>query len=238
MMKIRIKGEDIFLIIGILLIAIYILFYLNVPSFGLAIENFIEKAKNFSLNNGYWGAFVISLFGNSTILISIPYPTAIFVLGSLGLNPFLLGLISGLASAVGEVVAYLFGLGGRQLLSQKYIEKFKSIDNYLRRKPKAVPVILYLFAATPIPDDIILVPLGMMKYKFWKAFIPVTLGKITHSLIFALLGRGSLKLIKSAFLTEQGLILSVTSFLLIIVAIYLVIKIDWSKIFGRKDRSA
>lgn len=238
MMKIKIKGEDVFLIIGILLVAIYVLFYLNVPSFGQAIEKFTEKAKDFSLNNGYWGAFIISLLGNSTILISIPYPTAIFVLGSLGLNPLLLGLISGLASAVGEVVAYLFGLGGRQLLGRKYIEKFKSIDNYLRRKPRAVPIILYLFAATPIPDDIILIPLGMMKYKFWKAFIPVTLGKITHSLIFALLGRGSLKLIQSTFLTEQGLLLSVTSFLLIIIAIYLVIKIDWAKIFSKKDASA
>jgi len=234
MMKIKIKGEDVFLIIGILLVAIYVLLYLNVPSFGQAIEHFIEKAKNFSLSNGYWGALIISFLGNSTVLLSIPYPTVIFILGSLGLNPIFLGLISGVASAAGEIIAYLVGLGGRQILGEKYKEKFERIHNYLARKPKTTPLIIFIFAATSLPDDIILVPLGMMKYNFWKVFIPVTLGKIIHTLSYALFGRASLKLFQLSFSTQQDLMISVASFLIIIISIYLIIKIDWTKIISRK----
>lgn len=237
MNKTRTRGEDIFLIIGVFLLIIYAFFYINFPSFAQDIESFVEKAKVFALENGFWGAFIFSFLGNSTILVNVPYTMAIFILGGLGLNPILLGLISGVGAAAGEIIAYLVGLGGRSILGEKHKKRFEGINNYLSRRPKTTPLIIYLFSATPVPDDIIMIPLGMIKYKFWKAFIPVTLGKITHTLMFAYFGKASVNFFQSTIFTEQGLVISISSFLIIILTIYLMIRIDWEKIFKEKKQN-
>ncbi|MEJ2251642.1 MAG: hypothetical protein P8Y97_18545, partial [Candidatus Lokiarchaeota archaeon] len=43
--------------------------------------------------------------------------------------------------------------------------------------PKRVPLYVFIFALTPLPDDILFLPLGMIRYPPWKAIIPGWLGK-------------------------------------------------------------
>jgi hypothetical protein len=45
---------------------------------------------------------------------------------------------------------------------------------------------VFLFALTPLPDDILFLPLGMMKYSFWKCIIPGWLGKNFTTLFYCM----------------------------------------------------
>ena len=58
---------------------------------------------------GYLGAFIISIFGNFTILLPVPYTLTIYAFGAT-LNPLLLGLVCGLGATIGEFSAYILGL--------------------------------------------------------------------------------------------------------------------------------
>ena len=61
---------------------------------------------------GYIGAFIISALAGAFAFVPIPGILVVFTLGSL-LNPALVGIISGLGEAVGSLVIYLTGYGGR-----------------------------------------------------------------------------------------------------------------------------
>jgi membrane protein YqaA with SNARE-associated domain len=71
--------------------------------------------RNFSIQYGYLGIFVISLLGSASIFLPIPYTVVLFTVGSLrAFNPILVAFASGLGSAVGEFSGYLLGLGGEK----------------------------------------------------------------------------------------------------------------------------
>ena len=67
-------------------------------------------------------------------------------------------------------------------------EKFHRIKAKFEEKPASIPITIFLFAMTPLPDDAILVPMGMMKYPYWKSIPPCMLGKTILCTVIAFFG--------------------------------------------------
>ena len=118
-------------------------------------------------NYGYFGAFVISIFGNFTIFFPVPFTITIYAFVA-SLNPAILGLACGLGSTIGEFSAYLVGLGGRRVIGERYEERLESAKRLLKRYGAAI---IFLFALLPLPDDAILIPLGVLRYDLKKALV-------------------------------------------------------------------
>jgi uncharacterized membrane protein YdjX (TVP38/TMEM64 family) len=88
-----------------------------------------------------------------------------------------------------------------------------------------------------LPDDLLFIPLGVMRYSLIRAFIPALLGKFFSSLIIAYSGRLSLDIVKNIFGVEgEGMSLligTVIGIVLLIVVIIIMFKLDWEKHFGK-----
>ncbi len=225
-----IKGPEIFLLVSFGLIGLATVFYLWLPSFAQSLGEIASRLHDFALRQGYWGAFVVTAISNAALIIPIPYGTVLFLLGSLGLNPWLLGFLTGVAAGLGEVIGYWVGRGAGLLVSKKQQEKFKKINLFISRHPHLTPWLIFFFGTTPIPDDIILIPLGIIKYPFWKAIIPDALGKLVMTTAMSLAGKYSLTVIQSWFGQEGGWWSGVVVFVLTILMIYFTIKIKWEKL--------
>jgi membrane protein YqaA with SNARE-associated domain len=117
-------------------------------------------------------------------------------------------IAAGLGCALGESTSYLVGRGIKTAFEKKKLKKenedarskqdgnFKqdlepepeekkgllnNMDGFgklLNKNPRAIPFFVFVFALTPAPDDALYVPLGLIKYPFWKCLIPGWLGKI------------------------------------------------------------
>lgn len=192
-----------------------------------------EWMKNFAGQYNYLGIFLISLLGSMSIFFPIPYTVAIFIIASTfqNLDPLLIALASGVGSAVGEFSGYLLGLGGRKIISEK---RKRQMDALLKIFGKYGPVAIFIFALTPLPDDLLFIPLGVIGYSFLKAFIPAVIGKICMSLIIAYSARYTLTIIKDIFGIESDWITTLISMTLAIILLLIVLaimfKIDWEKI--------
>lgn len=183
--------------------------------------------EQFAYNYGYFGVFTISLIGALSIVFPIPYTVVIYMVGSF-LDPFLIAMSGGLGSAVGESIGYVLGYFGRIIISE---ERRKKIDYMLRIFDYYGPIAVFLFSLTPLPDDLLIIPLGIMRYNPIKFFIICVAGKTIMCLIVALGGRFSLSLIKSIFGSEGSLTTTLMAFLLLAIILALMLKIDWEKIF-------
>jgi membrane protein DedA with SNARE-associated domain len=99
------------------------------------------------------------------------------------------------------------------------------------------PVAIFLFALTPLPDDLLFIPLGVMRYSLIRAFIPALIGKFFSSLIIAYAGRWSIEIISKIFgLEGEGsffLIGTAIGIILMIIVIILMFKVDWEKRFSK-----
>ncbi|HUT17439.1 MAG TPA: VTT domain-containing protein [Acidobacteriota bacterium] len=202
------------------------------------IENWM---KNFAVQYGYLGIFLISLVGATSIFVPIPYTIVIFILGGVQdtfgnwvFDPLWIAVAAGIGSAIGEFSGYLLGVGGRKVISDKYKKKMDFITKLFK---KYGPIAIFVFALTPLPDDLLFIPLGVMRYGLIRTFIPALLGKFFSNLIIAYSGRLSLQIIGDLFGVEgEGtslLIGTIIGIVLLIIVLIIMFKLDWEKYFAK-----
>lgn len=187
----------------------------------------LDWMEQLAYNYGYLGVFIISLIGALSIVFPIPYTVVIYMLGSF-LDPFLIAISGGFGSAVGEFIGYVLGYFGRIIINE---EKRRKMDYMLKIFDRYGPIAVFLFSLTPLPDDLLIIPLGIMRYNPIKFFIVCVMGKTLMCLIVALGGRFSLSIIKSIFGGEGGWIATILTFILLTVIVVLMLKTDWERIF-------
>ncbi|MEM2466611.1 MAG: VTT domain-containing protein [Candidatus Bathyarchaeia archaeon] len=185
--------------------------------------------KNFAVQYGYLGIFLISLIGSTSIFFPVPYTVVIFTVAPF-FDPILIALASGAGSAIGELTGYMLGLGGRKIISEKRKHQMEALVKIFG---KYGPIAIFLFALTPLPDDMLFIPLGIMHYNLLKAFIPAITGKICMSLIIAYSARYAITIIERMFGIESDWITALISMILAVILLIIVLavmfKIDWEK---------
>jgi membrane protein YqaA with SNARE-associated domain len=185
---------------------------------------------------GYFGVFAISLFGAVSILLPIPDSLTVFTISGLKVGgawlyePVWIAAAAGVGSAIGEFSGYLLGFGGKRLITGRYK---KNVDFLVKVFNKFGSIAIFIFALTPLPDDMIFIPLGVMRYNPVKAFIPALLGKFLFSLIVAYGGRFSIDFIEDTFGVGSGFTSSLIIFAAGIVLTIVMFRFDWGKYFEK-----
>lgn len=182
---------------------------------------------------GYFGVFLASFIGTASIIIPIPYTLLILSLGIAGFDPLMLTIACGLGSAFGEFTGYALGYYGRKILSN---ERQKKMNYLVQVIGHYGPIAIFIFALTPLPDDLLFIPLGILRYNVLQAFVPAVLGKLLMSFILAYFGKKYGEFLTLAFGGEAGwittAITAITAILLIVIIIS-IYKIDWEKVLQK-----
>ena len=137
---------------------------------------------------------------------------------------FLIGFLVATGAAFAKSVHYLITFFVSKHLSQKRQERLQAEAEKIR---KWAFLLLYAAAATPIPDEPVVIPLGLLKYSPAKFFTAFFLGKLTISIPGALLGSWT-KNTFSEWLSPEAMI--VLSIVLTIVITIILLKVDVGKI--------
>lgn len=130
---------------------------------------------------GYAGVFGLALAGNATVVL--PAPAFITVItAARTLNPWLVGLLSGLGAGLGESTGYLAGRSGKQLLGSGL--RLQRISAAVERWGAWA---VLLFAAIPNPlMDIAGITAGLLRMPFWKFLLACSAGKVLRFTLLAL----------------------------------------------------
>ena len=195
------------------------------------LDELASWMEGFAVQYGYLGVFLISLLGATSVFIPIPSSVVIFILGAnLTFEPLWIAIAAGLGAAVGELSGYAIGLGGRKVIGEKYKKKMDILTRLFKRFG---PAVIFAFALTPLPDDLLFIPLGVMRYSVLKAFVPALVGKFLSNLIIAYAGRFSIQIISDIFGVEGAgmsfLIGTVLALVLLVVVFIIMFKVDWEK---------
>jgi membrane protein YqaA with SNARE-associated domain len=201
----------------------------------LALQEIEDWLYTFATQYGYLGIFLISLLGAMSIFVPIPYTVVIFILGGLPtFDPLLIAVAAGTGAAIGEFSGYLLGVGGRKVIGDRYKKKMDFITKLFK---KYGSIAIFIFALTPLPDDLLFIPLGVMRYSLLRAFIPAVLGKFFSNLIIAYSGRLSLDIVKNIFGVEgEGMSLligTIIGIVLLVIVLIIMFKLDWEKYFAK-----
>ena len=178
---------------------------------------------------GYLGCFILSVLSNLIIFVPIPYLLIVVWLSTV-LDPWILAIVSGFGATLGKVIIYHIGVGGRKLLSENQKKKLEFAKQIMNRYGALA---VFIFAVTPIPDDILYLPLGMMQFDLLRFFFYCLLGKIVLTAIIAVGGHYSYKWVSYLLGGGESIWASILIVVFIIASIYVTVKIDWEDLFYR-----
>jgi len=180
---------------------------------------------------GYFGIFLISFIGASSIFFPIPYTLLIFWLGLLKVGePLFLMIAGGTGAALGEFTGYILGYFGRKILSE---ERQRKMEYLVKLFGRYGPLAIFAFALTPLPDDLLFIPLGILRYKFIKVFVPAILGKMLMIYLLAYFGQVGADVILLIFGEGNEWVGMVITAVLLVFILIMLFRIDWEKVFKK-----
>lgn len=190
----------------------------------------------FSQEVGYLGLGIASFFGS--LIPFVPVPSFILLATmSVGdqFDLHVLAISSAvLATAAKQIIFYL-SRGGRRIMSGRSKARMRPFQRLVRRYGAAAA---FVAAATPIPDDMVYVPLGMAKYDPRKFMVATLAGKLVLHYIIVLVSHFLGLSLISPLLEEiddpatvyAGIIVFGAAMTAVVVVM---LRLDWARILGR-----
>lgn len=178
-------------------------------------------------------ALLIELLG--VLLVSfginmIPFasPSNLLVASSAALlvdsDPLSIGILVALGATSAKLIHY-----GISFFVGKHVseERRKRLEAAAAKTRRWAPLAVFIAAATPIPDDPVIVPLGLMKYSPVKFAVSYFAGKVLIAVIGAFLGGFGEQLL-SGYVSQIAL--AIISIVLTIVITVILLRINLSQI--------
>lgn len=180
---------------------------------------------------------LLSSFGFN--MIPFAGPSNLFIASNAALivpsaGPVTIGILVALGASFAKSIHYMVTFYVSKRLSE---ERRKRLDADVIKIRKWAFPLLFVAAASPIPDEPIVIPLGLMKYSPTKFFTAYFLGKLTIGVAGAYLGGWSLDVF-SGILSQSAII--IISIVLTIVVTIILLKVDFSEFvekYLRKNRN-
>lgn len=135
-----------------------------------------EELGSFGL---YLGVGIISIFGNFVMFIPILYAVVLMfvaVLFESVYDVFLLGIAAGIGASIGQIASWFVGRATKNLVDDRLDKQIKRGKRWVDRG--LAPLMIFIFAATPLPDEVLLIVIGLIGYSLGKTLFYCFIGKI------------------------------------------------------------
>jgi len=169
---------------------------------------------------------LITAFGLN--LVPFAGPSNLLIASSAALivnaDPLTIGLLVALGAASAKSIHYLLTFFFSGFLSEKYRKRINATA--LKLKRWAI-LALFLVAASPLPDEPVVIPLGLLKYNPVKFYLAFFFGKLCITVVGAYLGRAGQQLLAPWVSSE---VLVIASIVLTIALTVALLKVDVEKI--------
>jgi len=190
----------------------------------------------FASDDGYLILALVNFFGSLIPFVPLP---GFLLLATMSVGDqydlHVLALLSAITATVAKQIIFFVSFSGRKIMNEKTRKRMRPFERLVKKYGAAAA---FVAAATPIPDDIIFVPLGLAKYNPKRFFIATLTGKIVLSYIIVFISHyiglsfiePFLKNIDDTTPVYIGIIIFGAIMTAVIV---LLLKLDWVRIMGK-----
>ncbi len=185
---------------------------------------------------GYIGLTLVSFFGSLIPFVPLP---SFLLLATMSVGDqfdlHIIALISAFTATGAKIIVFSVSYGGRKIIGEKSRKRMRPFERLVK---KYGAMAAFFAAATPMPDDLIYVPLGLAKYNPKRFIIATLAGKIILSYIIVFAAHYFGLSLVEPFIEDiedvNTIYLGIAIFAAIMTSIViLLLKLDWQRIMGR-----
>lgn len=185
---------------------------------------------------GYLSLSLVNFFGSLVPFVPLP---GFLLLATMAVGDqfdlHVLALLSAITATVAKQIIFYVSYGGRKIINEKTRKRMRPFERLVKRYGAGAA---FFAAATPIPDDLVYVPLGLAKYNPKRFFIATLTGKIVLSYVIVFVSHylglslvePFIENIDDATPIYVGIIIFGAMMTAVVV---LLLRLDWQRILGK-----
>jgi len=185
---------------------------------------------------GYLGLTIVSFFGS--LIPFVPIPSFVLVATMAVGEQFdihVLVLIAAMTTTAAKQIIFYVSYGGRKIISEKTKKRMKPFQKLVKRYGGSAA---FVAAATPIPDDLVYIPLGLAKYNPKRFFVATLLGKFVLYYVIVLIshymGLSLLEPVLQEIDDPLPVYIGIIALgIAMTVVVILLLRLNWEKILGK-----
>ena len=185
---------------------------------------------------GYLGLTIVSFFGS--LIPFVPIPSFVLVATMAVGEQFdihVLVFIAAITSTAAKQIIFYASYGGRKIISEKTKKRMMPFQKLVKRYGGSAA---FVAAATPIPDDLVYIPLGLAKYNPKRFFVATLSGKFVLYYVIVLIshymGLSLLEPILQGIDDPLPVYIGIIALgIAMTIVVILLLRLNWEKILGR-----
>ncbi len=185
---------------------------------------------------GYLSLALVNFFGSLVPFVPLP---GFLLLATMSVGDtfhlHVLALVSAITATTAKQIIFFVSSRGRKIISEKTRKRMRPFERLVKKYGAAAA---FVAAATPIPDDIIFVPLGLAKYNPKRFFIATLTGKIVLSYVIVFvshyLGLSLLEPLVATIDDATTVYIGIIIFgAMMTTVVVLLLRLDWARVMGK-----
>lgn len=185
---------------------------------------------------GYFGLGLVSFFGSLIPFVPIP---SFLLLATMSVgeqfNLHGLALLAAITTTVAKQIIFSISYTGGRIIKEQTRKRMRPFERLVKRYGAGAA---FVAAATPIPDDLVYIPLGLAKYNPKKFFIATLLGKIILSYAIVLISHFLGISLVEPFIQDiedpTAIYIGIIVFGAVLTVIVIVLlRLDWARVLGK-----
>ena len=185
---------------------------------------------------GYLGLGLVNFFGSLIPFVPLP---GFLLLATMSVGDqfdiHILALLSSITATVAKQIIFYVSYGGRRIINEKTRKRMRPFERLVKRYGAAAA---FVAAATPIPDDLVYVPLGLARYSPKRFFVATLTGKIVLSYVIVLVSHHLGISLIEPFLEDvhdaTPVYIGIVVFAIMMTsAVVILLRLDWQRILGK-----
>ncbi len=202
-------------------------------SIELSLNDILDAFFTFAATLGYLGIFAMSFIASIILFIPVPFFPILAIMSiDKSLDPHMLAFSSAVGATLAKTIIFYSSYYGRRLIRKERRLSMKPLQRLFKRYGWYAS---FIAAATPIPDDMVYIPLGLAKYNPWLFFTSCLAGKMVISEAIVWGSRMGLNFFEHIESDSATTIYATVAAAVVItgVSVYLMIRVDWGRVVGR-----
>lgn len=189
---------------------------------------------------GYPGILLVSFIINILFFLPIPYfPLPLLAAFNKNLDPHLISLFGTVGAVAAKMIIFYLAYSGRNIITRKSKGKTISLQKFLGKYGWIGALIAPVI---PFSENLIYITLGLTRYSPQKFAVAVFIGVLLYNEFIVwvgiLLGRPFVDSMILTFTNTDNPVAIITAVILsiagILITLYLLIRINWNKIIGKR----
>ena len=145
-----------------------------------------ESARAIVESYGYIGILVTAIVAGLNFVVPVPAAAFTPVFLEAGFSWFTIIALLVIGTLLADTIGYFLGRAGRQIADED-APWVNRMESFIEKRPRLVVPVVFLYASfMPLPNELILIPLGLAGHRFVTLILPLLLGNVVHQTLVSL----------------------------------------------------